>query len=125
MTIRDSSVVGADERVTAIEDAFERHWRHFGLYPGASLHDEDGVAWFESPLRHLPYNAVIRARIPPSADADASVDRVVGSFRVRDVPFMWVVRPSDTPDDLDRLLSTHGLDLVETATGMDLELNGW
>jgi ribosomal protein S18 acetylase RimI-like enzyme len=114
-----------DDRCTAIEDGFEHHWRHFGMYPEASLHDEDGVAWFESPIAHLPYNAVIRSRIPVDEDADAVIERIVARFRSREVPFMWVVRPSDTPADLDRRLSTHGLDLVETATGMDLDLDGW
>jgi hypothetical protein len=52
------------ERIAAIEGAFETHWRHFGLYPGARLCDEDGVLWFESPIRYLPYNWVIRTRIP-------------------------------------------------------------
>jgi ribosomal protein S18 acetylase RimI-like enzyme len=114
-----------DDRVGIIEAAFERHWRHFGGYPGASLRDEDGVLWFESPIRHLPYNWVIRTRIPASLDADAVIDRVAGTFRARDVPFMWVHRPSDRPVDLDRRMATQGLDLVETATGMDLDLDDW
>jgi GNAT superfamily N-acetyltransferase len=113
------------DRVAAIESAFERHWRHFGGYPGASLHDEDGVLWFESPIRHLPYNWVIRTRIPAGADPEPIIGRVAAGFRARDVPFMWVQRPSDRPDDLDRRLPPHGLDLVETATGMDLDLEGW
>jgi ribosomal protein S18 acetylase RimI-like enzyme len=116
---------GADDRVAAIEAAFERHWRHFGGYPGASLRDEDGVLWFESPIRHLPYNWVIRTRIAESADADAVIGRIAGTFRDRDVPFMWVQRPSDRPLDLDRRLAAHGLDLVETAAGMDLDLQDW
>jgi GNAT superfamily N-acetyltransferase len=111
--------------VAAIEDAFEHHWRRFGGYPGARLRDEDGVLWFESPLRHLPYNFVIRTRIPGTLDTDAVIARVAGTFRDRGVPFMWLQRPSDRPMDLDRHLPLHGLDLVETATGMDLDLDGW
>jgi GNAT superfamily N-acetyltransferase len=114
-----------DERVAAVEASFERHWRHFGGYPGARLRDEDGVLWFESPIRHLPYNWVIRTRIPEDRDPDAIIERVAAGFRARDVPFMWVHRPSDRPADLDRHLAGHGLDLVETALGMDLELDGW
>ena len=113
------------ERVAGIEAAFERHWRHFGTYPGASLHDEDGVLWFESPIRHLPYNWVIRTHIPDDADPDPIIGGVAARFRARDVPFMWIQRPSDRPADLDRRLSVHGLDLVETASGMDLDLIGW
>lgn len=113
------------ERVAAIEAAFERQWRHFGGYPGASLHDEDGVLWFESPIRHLPYNWVIRTRIAGDADPDPIIGSVAARFQARDVPFMWIQQPSDRPVDLDRRLSVHGLDLVETATGMDLDLDGW
>lgn len=113
------------ERIAAIEQAFETHWRHFGLYPGADLRDEDGVLWFESPIRHLPYNAVIRTRIRADDDADAVIGRVAASFRARDVPFMWVVRPSDQPADLPQRLPVHALDLAETVTGMDLELDGY
>ena len=113
------------ERVAAIEAAFERHWRHFGGYPGASLKDEDGILWFESPIRHLPYNWVIRTRVAVDADPEPIISRVAASFRARDVPFMWIQRPSDRPHDLDRRLPTHGLDLVETATGMDFDLEGW
>jgi len=114
-----------DERVVDIEQAFVTHWRHFGLYPGADLRDEDGVLRFESPIAHLPYNAVIRTAIPDTSDADAVIARTAASFRTRDVPFMWVQRPSDRPLDLARRLAMHGLDLVETATGMDLELGAW
>jgi len=114
-----------EDRVAVIEAAFERHWRHFGGYPGASLRDEDGVLWFESPIRHLPYNWVIRTHIPGDRDPDAVIDRVAASFRARDVPFMWVQRPSDRPVNLDHRLSVQGLDLVETAAGMDLDLDDW
>jgi hypothetical protein len=113
------------ERVAAIESAFDRHWRHFGGYPGASLHDTEGVLWFESPIRHLPYNWVIRTQIAGDADPDLIIGRVAARFRARDVPFMWIQRPSDRPVDLDRRLPSHGLDLVETATGMDLDLDSW
>lgn len=100
--------VSLDDRVAVIEAAFERHWRHFSGYPGASLRDEDGLLWFESPIRHLPYNWVIRTQIPDALDAEAVIARAAAAFRARDVPFMWVQRPSDRPADLDRRLSMHG-----------------
>jgi GNAT superfamily N-acetyltransferase len=113
------------ERVGAIEAAFDRHWRHFGGYPGASLFDEDGVLWFESSIRYLPYNWVIRTQIADDADPEPIMGRVAARFRARDVPFMWIQRPSDRPVDLERRLPALGLDLVETAIGMDLDLDGW
>lgn len=112
-----------DARVEAIANAFVSHWSHFGRYPGSSLHDEDGVLWYESPIAHLPYNAVIRARI--EGDADAVVARAVARFRERGVPFMWVVKPGDEPADLGERLVAQGLSHVERAAGMDLDLAGW
>lgn len=119
----EAPTAGQAERVAAIEAAFETHWRHFGLYPGAGLRDEDGVLWFESPIRYLPYNWVIRTRIPGDRDPHAVIARVAATFTARSVPFMWVQRPSDQPSNLGQLLPLHGLNLAETATGMDLDLN--
>lgn len=113
------------ERVAAIEAAFERHWRHFGGYPSASLHDEDGVLWFASPIPYLPYNWVIRTTIPTELEPDAVIERVASTFRARAVPYMWIHRPSDRPPDLGHRLAHQGLDLVETALGMDLDLDRW
>ena len=118
-------LIPISDRVADIEAAFERHWRMFGGYPGARLRDDDGVVRVESPIRYLPYNFVIRTRIPDGSDADAIIARIVQTFRARDVPFMWIQRPSDIPTDLDMRLAKHGLDLVETATGMDLDLDEW
>ncbi len=114
---------GEDAAVAAIAQAFVTHWSHFGRYPGSSLHDEDGVLWYESPIAHLPYNAVIRTAL--GDDADPVIARVTARFQERGVPFMWVVRPGDTPADLGARLEAHGLAHVERATGMDLDLAGW
>lgn len=114
-----------ESRIDTIESALEKHWSVFGGYPGAELHDEHGVLWFESPIPHLPYNGVVRTRIPDSDDPEAIIPHVAGRFRSRGVPFMWAVRPTDRPADLGRRLATHGLDLVETVTGMDLDLDRW
>ena len=115
-------LVEDDARIEVIDSAFEQHWRLFGLYPGASLHEEDGLLWFESPIRHLPYNWVIRTRIPDDRPAGEIVARVAARFRARDVPFMWVRRPTDRPADFGDHLQALGLSLGETATGMDLDL---
>lgn len=111
------------ERVATIERAFVTHWSHFGRYPGASLHREDGMLWYESPIPHLPYNAVIDTAV--DGDAERVVARVAARFRERGVPFMWVRKPNDTPAGLGGLLAAQGLDLAEEATGMDLDLAGW
>lgn len=42
------------ERVAAIEQAFETHWRHFGLYPDGRLRDEDGCCGSSHPFDTCP-----------------------------------------------------------------------
>jgi ribosomal protein S18 acetylase RimI-like enzyme len=122
MTASDAKVEDVDERVDAIETAFVAHWSNFGRWPGASLREDHGVLMYETPIAHLPYQAVIRTQIPDGDDADLVIARVTDGFRAREVPFMWVVRPSDRPANLAHRLPAQGLDLVEQATGMDLDL---
>ena len=69
--------------------------------------------WFETPIKHLPYNAVIRTRI--DGDADAVVAAVVDRFRARGVQFFWLVHPSARPRDLSERLAAQGLESVEKA----------
>jgi ribosomal protein S18 acetylase RimI-like enzyme len=120
----DDAIAG-DSRVAVIEDALVTQWSVFGRWKHGSLRDEDGVLWFETPIAHLPYNMVMRTRIGDNVDADAVIVRIAAGFRARDVPYLWVVRPSDRPVDLGHKLARQGLDLVETATGMDIDLDGW
>lgn len=115
----------SEARSRAIEDAFVTHWSNFGRWSQGSLTDRDGILWFETPIPFLPYNMVIRTQIPDAIDADEAISRVAGRFRDRGVPYLWVQRPSDSPADLGSRLARHGLDLVETATGMDLDLDEW
>ncbi|HVL33321.1 MAG TPA: hypothetical protein VM600_07040, partial [Actinomycetota bacterium] len=123
MGVRTASDV--DARIEAIEEAFVTHWSVFGKWSRGALREEDGVLWFETPIPYLPYNMVVRTRIPDTAEAEAVIDRVASGFRARSVPYLWVVRPTDRPADLDQRLARQGLDLVETATGMDLDLERW
>ncbi len=109
--------------MTEIEEAFVAHWSIFGRWTDGELHDENGVLWFETPIKHLPYNAVIRTRI--ERDADAVVAAVVERFTARGVQFFWLVHPSARPHDLSDRLAARGLQSVENATGMSLELADW
>ena len=72
-------------------------------------------------MRHLPYNAVVRTHLEPQT-ADAALDFVLSRYRERGVDFMWIDHPSATPDDLGLRLVSRGLEAVEVATGMSLEL---
>ena len=55
--------------VEEIEEAFVAQSSKFGRWSQGELHDENGVLWFETPIKRLPYNAVIRTRIDGDADA--------------------------------------------------------
>jgi ribosomal protein S18 acetylase RimI-like enzyme len=109
--------------VTEIEEAFVAHWSVIGRWSHGELHDEHGVLWFETPIKHLPYNAVIRTKI--EGDADVVVAEVLERFRARGVEFFWLVHPSASPPDLAERIAANGLVRVEQATGMSLELADW
>jgi GNAT superfamily N-acetyltransferase len=109
--------------VTEIEEAFVAHWSIFGRWTQGRLHDENGVLWFETPIRHLPYNAVIRTRI--DGDADAVIADVLERFRSRGVQFFWLVRPSARPNHLGERIAAGALEPVENGTGMSLDLESW
>lgn len=110
--------------VADIEDALVAQWSHFGLWPRGELHEEHALIWIEAPMRHLPYNAVVRTHLEPQS-ADAALDDVLARYRERGVEFMWIDHPSATPDDLGLRLIARSLELVEVATGMSLELADW
>jgi ribosomal protein S18 acetylase RimI-like enzyme len=109
--------------ITNIEDAFAAHWSVFGRWPKGELHDERGLLWFETPIAHLPYNGVIRTRI--EGDTDTAIGELLQRFRLRGVEFFWLVHPSARPADLGDRLAASGVNPVETAIGMSLELDGW
>jgi ribosomal protein S18 acetylase RimI-like enzyme len=117
----EASVVRDD--VQAIEDAFVAHWANFGRGPGGNYHDDGDLIWIEAPVPQLPYNAVIRSRLID--DFDDRIAKVTAHFRERRVNFLWLVHPSAQPPDLGARLAAHGLALVETATGMSMDLTLW
>jgi ribosomal protein S18 acetylase RimI-like enzyme len=112
------------EVVADIEDSLVAQWSHFGLWPRGELHEKQGLVWIEAPMKHLPYNAVVRTHLEPHT-ADAALDFLLTRYRERGVDFMWIDHPSATPDDLGRRLTERGLEPVEIATGMSLDLGDW
>jgi GNAT superfamily N-acetyltransferase len=110
--------------IADIEDALFAQWSHFGRWPRGELHDDDGVLWFENPIRHLPYNGVIRTRLAEGSTA-VTISRVTERFRTRGVQYFWAVHPSATPTDLGDRLAAHGLAPVERMNCMSLELADW
>jgi ribosomal protein S18 acetylase RimI-like enzyme len=105
--------------ISDIEGALDAHWAQFGRASGATLHDERGLLWFETPIRRLPYNGVIRTCLPGAA----GIDRILETFRARDTDAFWFVHPTATPSDLGDRLRAHGLLDVARITCMSLELD--
>jgi GNAT superfamily N-acetyltransferase len=110
--------------IAEIEDALFAQWSHFGRWPRGELHDEDGLLWFETPIRHLPYNGVIRTRLGEGS-ADPAISNVIERFRARGAQYFWVVHPSATPADLGDRLAARGLAPVEQMNCMSLGLADW
>ena len=111
--------------VDDIEDALVAQWSHFGRWPKGELHDERGVLWFETPIKHLPYNGILRTHTGDGNAADSAIAAVVERLRRRDAQFFWAVHPTATPIDLGERLAGHGLRPVERMNCMSLELDRW
>jgi len=106
--------------VQAIEEALVGHWSHFGRWPRGALVEADGALRYETPIAQLPYNGVIRTRI--AGDPDGVIETVLTSFARREVSCLWWHHPTADPPDLGERLTARGLQLVEKAVGMSLDL---
>lgn len=105
----------------ALEGNFWSMWRMFGMGYGCSLHEEAGLTWFDTPIRTLPYNGVIRSHLEET-DADQRIDAIFEHYHERGMPFFWVVHPSATPGDLGQRLEARGFNEVEACPGMTMDL---
>lgn len=114
-----------DDRTLTIDSALETHWRLFGSYPGASLHEEHGLLWFESAIASLPYNGIIGTRMSSPIALDAIAHAMVDHFERRHVPFFWLGRPSDVAPGFAEAMQHAGLGFIETLAGMDLDIGDW
>lgn len=95
-------------------------WSNFGRGPGCSLHTEEGLLWFETPIPIIPYNAVIKFQV--TRNVDQRIADLIDHFKRRKVPFFWIVHPSSAPDDLSERLLKQGLQHIEVAPGMARDL---
>ena len=109
--------------IADIEAALVAHWSQFGRWPKSTLVDRDGLLRLETPIKHLPYNGVIRTRLGDTADVDIAT--VIERFRARDTPWLWFVHPSATPGNLEQRLLARGLRPAASITCMSLELGEW
>lgn len=101
------------------------HWTQLGRLPGGQVHADEEIVRFETPVRHLPYNGVVRTRLPDGAAADTAIAQVVRRHRRRDADLWWIVHPSATPADLGERLTAVGLRPVEQMNFMAMDLAAW
>jgi GNAT superfamily N-acetyltransferase len=80
--------------IADIEQALFAHWSVFGRWAKGRLHDEGGLLWLQTPLRHLPHNGVIRTRLVDDAGVDAAIPAVLERIGR---PCFWFDHPSATP----------------------------
>ena len=97
-------------------------WSVFGRGRDSRLIDTDECLAYETPLDHVPYNAVFRFRVDP-AEADERITEILSPYRQRGVPFMWVYHPTSQPADLRDRLARQGLEMAEPITGMTRSLD--
>jgi ribosomal protein S18 acetylase RimI-like enzyme len=116
---------GVEQAVRDVEGAFVAQWSEMGRWPGARLVEERGLLRFETPLRRLPYNGVIRTVLDGDGDADAVIAGVLEAHARRGADLFWLVAPSGAPGDLAARLAAAGVPEVEAVTGMYLDLDGW
>ena len=89
--------------------------------PGAALHEEPGLYWFETGAPLDLFNGVLQTRLEAAA-LPAAIDRVQAYFQQRQLPFHWRVGPSSHPADFGPLLEARGIAHVEDEPGMAVDL---
>lgn len=109
------------ENLQALEENLWTMWRMFGMGHGCSLHEDEEVIYFDTPIRTLPYNGVIRSRLREET-ADQRIDAIFKHYHDRGMPFFWIVHPTSTPADLGKRLEAHGFSEVEACPGMAMDL---
>ncbi len=94
-----------------VEINFWEAWANFGDGPGCTLHDEEDVLWFETPIPIIPYNMILRSHM--KKDVNQRIEDIISYFKRRKVVILWVLHPSSLPLDLPVLLQEYGLQQIE------------
>ncbi len=94
---------------------------YLSTFPGAVLHNDPGICWFETGVPLDQFNGVLQIQLD-SATLPAAIDRVLTHFQQRGLPFQWHLGPSSQPRNITALLHARGITHVEDEPGMALEL---
>lgn len=99
-----------------IEENLWETWSNWGRGPGCSLHEEDDLLWFETPIPIIPYNGILKFQVEHKADQ--RISDLAEHFGRKKAQFMWVFHPSSRPSDLADRLQRHGIKDIEPLHGM-------
>ena len=116
-----SSPKSTDRSIAVIEQSLWSMWALFGRARDCELHESDEAAWFETPIPVQPYNMIFRFH--GDQNSDATIDRIFERSARRNVPYVWLVHPTATPNDLPDRLRRRGYDEVEELMGMIADLD--
>jgi len=105
-----------EEVIQQVELNLWETWSNFGRGPECTLHDEDDVLWFETPIPIIPYNTVLRFQV--EQDVEQRIDALVQGYEKRNVAPLWIVHPSSIPTDLPKRLRNRGYQEIEIAPCM-------
>jgi len=105
-----------EEIIHQVELNLWETWANFGRGPECTLHDEDDVLWFETPIPIIPYNTVLRFQV--EQDVEQRIDALVQGYAKRNVAPLWIVHPSSVPTDLPKCLQKRGYQEIEIAPCM-------
>ncbi len=93
----------------------------FSHFPEAELHDDPGIFWFETGIRHDVFNRVIQTSLELDT-LPVAIERVLCYFQQRRMPFLWHLGASSHPTNSGSILEGYGLTHYETEPGMAVDL---
>jgi len=116
-----SSTKDTDRSIAMIEQSLWSMWALFGRARDCELHESAEASWFETPIPVQPYNMIFRFH--GDQNSDDTIDRIFERSARRKIPFVWLVHPTATPNDLRDRLRRRGYDEVEELMGMIADLD--
>lgn len=116
----------AQDDSTAIVELIEENLYAFGLtqigkWGRIDVFDEPHLLWFECDVPSPMFNVVHRARMS-SGTANATITAVQERYARRNLPFVWWVDPSSTPQALSKYLVSAGFVQIGEMSGMAIDL---
>lgn len=100
---------------------FFKSWSKLDI-EGNGYEENDAFFKFMSGVPYFRLNGVIDAQIQPKI-AKETVKEIVSSFRERRLPFIWILGPSSSPDNLREYILNNELIFIIKPPGMAFNLN--